>query len=60
MPNIIFPYIEVLTNKKTNEKLRDNIQYDKCINLSQTYQETFNFSLNNICELIINNNLKKK
>jgi len=60
MPNIIFPYIAVLNNNKTKEQSEDNIQYDKCIKLSQSYQETFNFPLNNLCELLINNNLKKK
>ena len=56
MPNIIYPYIDVFNNTKT--KLRDNIQYDKCIKLSKSYQETVGCSLNTICELINKNGSK--
>lgn len=48
MPTIIFPFIDVLNTKKT--KSENNIQYDKCINLSQEYQKTFNIPLNKLCE----------
>ena len=59
MPTIIFPLINVLNNKKT--KSENNIQYDKCIKLSQSYQESFNYPLNNLCELFNNSksNIKK-